>query len=509
MRTENSIKNSVIGILGQVFNIILNFVSRTIFIFILGANYLGVNGLFTNILSILSLAELGIGSAIIYHMYKPLANKDEEKLKSLMHLYAKAYRYIGLVVAIVGLSIVPFLGTIIKDKPNVEHLTIIYLLFLANSVISYFFAYKTSIITADQKSYIISIKQQEYLMAQIIIQSVILLLTKNYMLYLSIQMICTFLLNLSISKKANLLYPFLKSKDVRPLGRENKKIIFKHVTAMMSHKVGAVVVNGTDNILISSFVGVYWVGLYSNYVMIITMLTKIIGQIFTAITASIGNLNAQENKEKSYDIYKKVFFVNFWIFGFCSICLIVLFNPFIELWVGSNYIMSTNIVLVIVINFYMGGMRQATTTYNSTLGLFWNNRFKPWVEAIINLVASIFLLRRFGIVGVFLGTFISTVATSLWVDSYVLYKHGFNEKLSKYFSKYFRYTFITIIAAGATQYISSLFVENTYLNFIFRLIDCLVVPNIVFVLGCFKMKEFDYAKNLILSIMTRKIEVSR
>lgn len=124
---------------------------------------------------------------------------------------------------------------------------------------------------------------------------------------------------------------------------------------MMSHKVGAVVVNGTDNILISSFVGVYWVGLYSNYVMIITMLTKIIGQIFTAITASIGNLNAQENKEKSYDIYKKVFFVNFWIFGFCSICLIVLFNPFIELWVGSNYIMSTNIVLVIVINFYMGG----------------------------------------------------------------------------------------------------------------------------------------------------------
>lgn len=151
MRTENSIKNSIIGILGQVFNIILNFVSRTIFIFILGANYLGVNGLFTNILSMLSLAELGIGSAIIYHMYKPLANKDEEKLKSLMHLYAKAYRYIGLVVAIVGLSIVPFLGVIIKDKPNVEHLTIIYLLFLANSVVSYFFAYKTSIITADQK----------------------------------------------------------------------------------------------------------------------------------------------------------------------------------------------------------------------------------------------------------------------------------------------------------------------------------------------------------------------
>ena len=504
VRTKNSVKNIVIGLIGQAFNIVVNFISRTIFIYILGVSYLGINGLFTNILSMLSLAELGVGSAIIYHMYKPLATKDENRLKSLMKLYSKTYKIIGIVVALLGISIVPFLNNIIKDKPNVPHLTIIYLLFLTNSVVSYFFAYKVSIINADQKSYIVTIKQQIYSVIQILGQIIVLLMTKNYLLYLLVQILCTFLFNLSISRKADELYPFLKSKDIEPLDAESKKTIFKHVAAMMSHKVGGVVVNGTDNILISSFVGVYWVGLYSNYVMILETVNKFLNQIFISIIASVGNLNAQETKQKSYDVYKKLLFLDFWIYSFSAICLWLLLNPFIEMWIGSKFVMQNSIITIVVINFYLKGMRQATVTYNTTLGLFWNDRFKPWAEALINLVASIILLKKLGIAGVFWGTFISTVTTSLWIEPYILFKHGFNKKINKYIIKYTYYTFVMLISAIVTKYISMLVTGNIVVCFIIKLIICIIVPNIIFILFCFKMNEFKYFKKLFIKILVKK-----
>lgn len=501
MRTKNSIKNIVYGMTSQIVSTLINFISRTIFIKVLGMEYLGVNGLFTNILSMLSLAELGIGSAIIYNMYKPLAENNKEMLKSLMNLYSKAYRIIGILIFSLGVLIVPFLENIIKDTSNVSKLEIIYLLFLINSVVSYFYAYKSSIIIADQKNYIITIKQQIFIVIQVISQIVALLLTKNYIIYLIIQIICTLLLNISISKKADEIYGFLKEKNVKKLDTDNKKRIFKHVSAMMSHKFGTVVVNSTDNILISTFAGVYWVGLYSNYSMIISIVNRFISQIFTAITASIGNLNAMEGKEKSYNVYKKILFINFWIYGFCTICLWILLNPFIKIWLGNKFILSDSVVLIIVMNFYIMGMRTTTITYNTTLGLFWNDRFKPWIEAIINIVVSIILLRNFGMIGVLLGTLISTIATSFWVDPYILYKHGFNKKLRDYFKEYTIYTFILIITALITKYISNIVICNIYLQFIYKLIICLVLPNILFFIFFIKRNEFKELLKLLKNIL--------
>ena len=497
MRTKNSIKNIAFGIAGQLVSTLLNFVSRTVFIYVLGANYLGVNGLFSNILSMLSLAELGVGSAIIYNMYKPLAENDKEKLKSLMKLYARAYNYIGCIVAIIGLTITPFLDYIIKDKPDIPNLTFIYLLFLLNSVVSYFFVYKSSLIVADQKNYIVTIKYQKYALIQAVAQIIILFVTKNYILYLCIQIICSFTVNLSISRKADELYPFLRENNVELLDDKSKKQIFKHVTAMMSHKVGGVVVNGTDNILISSFVGVFWVGLYSNYVMIIGILNKFIGQVFTAITASIGNLNAEKDIEKSYNVYKKILFVNFWLYGMCTICLWILFKPFIEIWIGNKFLLPSSSVLIIIVNFYLSGMRQTTIAFNTTLGLFWNDRYKPWIEAIINVIASIILLSKFGIIGVFLGTLISTVTTSLWVDPYILFKHGFNKTLSLYFKSYLKYIIITIITGIITSYITQFIQINGFIGFIIKGLVCVALINIIFLIICFKSKEFKYFEDMI------------
>ncbi len=509
MRIRNSIRNMIVALFAQLFNVILNFVNRTIFINVLGSNYLGVNGLFSNILSMLSLAELGIGSAIVYHMYVPLANKDEEKLKTLMKLYKKAYILIGIIVTIIGVLILPFLDYIIKDNANISNLKIIYSLFLLNSACSYFFVYKGSLITADQKNYVITIKQQKYMIIQVILQIIFLLLTKNYIVYLSIQVLCTFLLNLSISSKADKLYPFIKSDEIKPLDKESKKQIFKHVMAMMSHKVGGAVLNGTDNIIISSFVGVFWVGLYSNYVLILGTINRTINQIFSSITASIGNLNAVESKEKSYNVYENLLFMNFWLYGFATVCLWVLIDPFIELWIGKQFQLEKNVVIVILINFYISGMRQTTMVFNTTLGLFWNDRFKPWVEAVINLVFSIILINKFGLIGVFIGTLISFVLTSLWVDPYILYKHGFKKKLSLYINKYVKYSLVTIFTCIFVQLVTSFPIENLYIKFIFKFFSCLILINIIFILCFYKTKEYRYFFRIILNILNKVFKVKK
>lgn len=492
MRTSNSIKNTTYAACGQLFVTIFSFVNRTIFIKILGVNYLGINGLFSNVLRMLSLAELGVGSAIIYSMYKPLAEKDENKIKALMNFYASAYHFIGCIVAILGIMLVPFLNYLIKDKPNIPNLTIIYLMFLANSVTTYFFAYKASIIMADQKSYINTINQMKFTFIQNIVQVILLITTKNYFLYLSIQVICSFMTNISISTKCNKIYPFLKNGKKEYLSKQDKRGLFKNIKAMMAHKIGEVIVNGTDNFLISTFVGVYFVGLYSNYTMIINIINSFIVQVFSAVTASVGNLNAEESFQKSYSIYKKIFFINFWMYGFCSISLWILINPFIAMWIGSKFDMSKNVVLMIVINFFIGGMRQTTLIFRDTLGLFWNDRFKPLFEATINLVASIILVKKFGIMGVIIGTFISTMTTCFWVEPYILYKHGFKKSLKGYFFKYIIYAIVTIIAAFITQLACSIFNTYTFMSIIERGVFCLIIPNVVFTALFFKTEEFKY-----------------
>lgn len=492
MRTKKSIKNIAFVIGGQLINALITFVSRTIFIYVLGSDYLGINGLFTNILSILSLTELGLGSAIIYSMYKPLAENDEYKISALMNLYSKTYRIIGVIVAILGLSLIPFLDIIISDKPNVSNLTFIYVLFLLDSVLSYYFSYKRSIIIADQKNYLNTINQQVFNIVKFIGQVIILIISKNYILYLLIQIISNFLSNIFISIKANKIYPYLKVNKDACLDQKEKRLIFRNVKAMMSHKVGGVVVNNTDNILISSFVGVHWVGLYSNYVLISGMINSILYQIFTVLTASVGNLNVTESKEKSKQIFYITLFVNFWIYSLCSICLWILFNPFITLWVGEKYIMTNNIVFIIVLNFFIAGMRQTTIMYNTTLGLFWNDRFKPWFEAGINIVASIIFLKLFGMAGVFLGTFISTILTSFWVDPYILYKYGFNGGLLKYFKKYLVYFIVTIISGGITTYVCSIIVGQTIRALMLKLGVCLIIPNLINLIIFFNTEEFRY-----------------
>ena len=462
-RISNTIRNTAIGLVTQLIVILLNFINRTIFIYYLGAEYLGLSGLFSNILSMLSLAELGIGVAISFSLYKPLKDNDIRKTKALMNFYQLAYRIIGIIILILGLCLIPFLDHLIKDTPDIPHFVLIYVLFLLNTVVSYFFTYKRSLLSADQKEYLNSINRTLFSVIQCIGQFLILLLTRNYLLYLVVVIICTLGSNILISYQCNKIYPYLKNNQEK-LTKEETKSLMKYVFAQMSHKVGGIVVSGTDNILTTSFVsgGLVIIGLYSNYLLLINTIKSIITMFFTSVTASVGNLNAENDTKKSKEVFNKMFFLNMCFYGITSSCIFNLANDFIYLWIGKEYLLSTNVVLIIVLNYYMTGMRQTCQIYNTTLGLFWNDRFKPWIEAIINLVASIVLIHFYGFIGVLLGTLISTVSTSFWVEPYILYKHSFRLKLIDYFIRYGQYMATTFLMTASSFYITEFIIVNSF-----------------------------------------------
>ena len=297
-RTKRSIVNLITAFIGQIFGIIISFIVRMIFVNCLSSEYLGINGLFTNILTMLSLVELGVGSAMTYSLYKPIAEENIEKIKSLMHIYKIAYRIIGIIVLAIGIGFTPFYRCLINEIPNIPNLDLIYILFVVNTGVSYFYSYKRSLIICDQKKYITTLYKYGFYFLYNLAQIIVLLTTKNYILYLICQVISTIVENIAISKKADKMYPYLKEKNIEKLKKSEYKKIKKNVFAMMFHKIGGMIVNSTDNIILSKFVGITTVGIYSNYYMIINGLELIINQIFDAVIASVGNLGASENEKK-------------------------------------------------------------------------------------------------------------------------------------------------------------------------------------------------------------------
>lgn len=506
-RIDNSLKNIKYTSLAQMVNFIVVFVSRRIFVHVLSTEYLGLNGVFSNILSMLSLAELGLGTAICFCLYKPIFDKDEKTINSIMLFYKKAYTLIGTVVFIVGASLTPFLNFIIEELPDIAHIRLIYLLFVFNSAASYFFVYKKTLLIADQKQYISNVIHQATVLLMNVLQIVFLVITHNYFSYLIIMIVCTIGQNVFVSRLVDKKYPYLDLKNAEPLDKETKKEVFKNIRAMTSHRIGGVVVNGTTNLIMARFVSVVSVGIYSNYFLVKNTLISIFTTLMQSITSSIGNLGAEiDDGERKETVFNALNFIGAWVIGFSSICLFVLFNPFVTLWVGEEYLFDMNIVALIVINFYMLGMRQPVLTTRDALGIFWYDRHKPIVESIINLVVSIPLAIYMGVSGVLLGTLISTVTTSLWVEPFVLYKYGFKKTVSSYFGKYIAYTLITVISGVICWYVcENLTISNIYLLFVTKMIICAIIPNVIFFLAYFKTKPFK----MLLYILKKKFFVRK
>ena len=382
-RTEYSAMNTTVAVISRMTAILMGFVTRVIFTHTLSENYVGINGLFTDILNVLSLTELGAGTAITYALYRPIAEGNIKKQQQLMKLYQTFYRGTAVCVGVLGLALIPFMDVLMKNRPEVEHLTFIYLLYLANSVLSYLLVYKRTLIEAHQMNYVVLIYQTGFLVLQDLLQIVVLVTTGNFILFLLMYLMCTVLSNVCISRKAEKLFPYLKEKEKERLPAEERTGLFRNIRAMMMHKLGTVVVNNTDNLLISAFVGVVSVGIYSNYYLLIGSVRQVLDQVFAGITASVGNLGATEDQGKIREIFETAFFIGQWLYGFAAICLYELLNPFVELAFGRQYLFERSVVMILCINFFINGTRKAVLTFRDSMGLFWFDRYKALAEAAL------------------------------------------------------------------------------------------------------------------------------
>lgn len=505
MRTKNSVINTIVTLMGQILVLLIAFPARMVFVNTLGVEYLGINGLFTNILSVLSIAELGIGSAIIFSLYKPVADNNERLIVGIMNLYAKTYRVIGGIVFGLGLMLIPFLKYIVGQDNSIPNMTYVYLLFLINSSSSYLLAYKRSIIIANQKSYIINGIHSIVLIVMNIFQAMVLIYTKDYILYLWIQLISSLSENIIVTIIANIKYKFLIDKTNKhiKIDVKTKNEIVKNIKALVIHKIGSITVLGTDNIIISTFVGVVWVGLYSNYCLIVNAINAILSQIFNSLTASVGNLNVTVDNEKKYSIYSNILFLNFWIVSFSTVTLYNMLNPFIDIWLGTEYTMSHQVVFVIVMNFYITGIRHTTLTFKSAAGLFWQDRYKPLIESMLNILISIILATKLGISGVLIGTIISSLLTNVWVEPYILFKYCFNKPVREYFKRYTVYIIVMLTSMMLTGFMSNIISVNGIIKLVYNAIICVIVPNILYALIFIRTDEFKYFFNIIRNVLKK------
>lgn len=476
-RTEYSARNTSVAVTARMIAILTGFITRVVFTHTLSETYVGLNGLFTDILNILSLSELGVGTAVTCALYRPISEKNIEKQKSLMGMYRIMYRYIAAIVLICGLAIIPFMDILIKDGEGIEHLILIYLMYLLNSVLSYLLVYKKTLIEAHQLSYIGVLCQTGFLLLQYVLQIILLFLTKNFLLYVSAMILCTLGNNLWISHKAEKMYPYLKDKNIQPLSSKERKGIFADIRAMLMHKIGTIVVNNTDNLLLSSLVGLTSVSCYSNYYLIIGSVRQVLNQIFQGITASVGNLGVEESRERVKRIFEATFFMGQWVFGLAAICLYEVIDAFVGISFGEQYIFTKDITLILCVNFYLTGMRQAALVFRDSIGLFRHDRYKSIAEAIINLVVSFVLGRTMGTLGIFIGTMVSTVTTSLWVEPYILYRYHLRCTSRWYFVRYAVYASVTAALGAVTHWACSRVTGPFIVIFILRLAICAVIVN--------------------------------
>ena len=439
MRTRSSLRMLAVSFLGQMVNLALLFVSRRLFVQHFAQEYLGVNGLFSNILTVLSLAELGIGTAMVYGLYQPAAEGDKAAVRRLMNLYRVLYRIVGGAVLVLGAALLPVLPYFVRGGV-VPRLRLIYCMYLFDTAAGYFLSYKQAVLAAHQEAWRTTSVTQAVRSVQILLQMAVTVWLEDFYLYLAIQMCSQLTANLILSVIVDRRYPFLREDRKEYPSQEVRHSLFRQVSALSLHRLGGVFVSHTDNLLISMFRGLAEAGVYSNYQMVLNSIRLMMSYVYNSFSPAIGNLAASDGREKVYEIHSALNFLMSLLYGWLALCLAALFNPFIRLFFGKPYVLPLPTVLLVVLDFYLHGMRQMTLRFRDGMGLYWYDRYKPIAETLLNLTVSVALVGRFGIAGVVAGTVASTLLTNFWVEPFVFFRYGVQEgwkcKLARYYARY-------------------------------------------------------------------------
>ena len=509
-RTKNALRNTKYSLIAKIIHLILGFASRTVFIYVLGSSYLGINGLYSEILSVLSFADLGFGTAMTFAMYSPVARKDYQQTVRLLDFYRKVYRVVALIILLLGLAILPFLQYLVKgaDMLSVFDLRLYFVLFLLNTVFSYFVTYKYSYINALQQNWLITRINMILNSLTVIVQMITILLFKSFLFYLLTQTVLLLGSRLIIAGYLDKKYPILTEKPETPLNTEERRTILHEVRGLAVHKFSSVAVHQTDNILISSLteLGVLAVGFVSNYNLLINAVLGFVAQIFDSITSGFGNLVASSSRENFRKVFIVANFINFWIYGFCCIAFFILIPPFITLWIGSDKLIDSVSFFLIIINCYLQGQCTVFNNARNAVGDFNKDKWWALVQALVNLIVSVICARKIGLVGIYIGTVASRMIYVIF-RPYSTYKIMFNRNCGEYYVQLGKYFSSAMLAGVLTWLITSKILGSvTILRFLLATVTVTIIPNVTFYLLYRRTDAYaDVRKRTLNSLKLRKV----
>ncbi len=522
-RSQKTVKNVFFSLSSNIITQLLHFAVRTVFIYVLGVSYNGLDGLFGNILTMLSLADLGLGVAMAHTYYKPLADGDEEKITALTNLYKKVYFVIGLVVFVAGMSLIPFLPGLIKDMDKVEDLglniSFIFFWYVLNSAVSYMFAaYKQTLLIADQRQYIVKNIQMYFALLTSVAQIVLLVTFRDwhytYYLYLITNIVFQIGRNLYIAHKCNKMYPFIRVKQkAYDLSNDIKKLV-KDVYSLFLYRICNVVMSASTNIIVANFLsdGLRKIGSYANYNFLIGAVNNLLLQVFESVMASVGNLIAEikggslvKGDERAYSTFKALHFANFWFYGVCAVTLWVMLDPFVHFWIrepGFIYI-SDAMIFVLVLNFYVFGVQTSTTAFRNAYGLFQQGKYRPVVMAVLNVGLSIWWVQELGLIGVFLGPLVSRLLTVVWFDPLIVHKFGFKRSVLPFYVTYVARIGMLIVIGGVLKYILDMMPYHNILWLVLRGVLAFCSSNAILFVIYFKTQNFAFIKARMLGLIKK------
>lgn len=505
-RTKNTIRNIIWGILAKTESIFIPFAVRTVMIYTMGVEYTGLDSLFTSLLNVLNLTELGIGSALTFSMYRPMEEGDNKKICALLNFYKRTYAIIGCVVLGCGLVILPFLRYFVEgDIPDGVNMHILFLIYLCNSVSGYFlYAYYNSLLNASQRMDVVSKIMLSLKAASGIIQIILLLAFRNYYLYVIVLPVVTCIINICVKISAEKRYPQYRCKGT--LDKKEFSEISLKIGGLTIQKLGGIVLTSVDTIVISSFLGLRILGIYNGYYYVITALFALLSVVTQALVPAVGNLAVTDDKEKIYERFRICHFVYCWLVVWWSACLISLYQPFIRLWQGGENLLDFSAVILFAVYFTIHKIGDISGTFKDAMGLWWQGKLVPLLSSALNLTLNIYLVQKIGLVGILLSTIVSIGFINIPLGGWVLFKHYFvsRKKFIRYLLMEVYYLVIMAAVAFPTWKICELVQGKDIYILAVRALICIILPNLLLLLLCIINPDFKVTANFALHYLPQK-----
>lgn len=506
-RTNKSLLNALTGVIGIGIKMLCRFSIQTIFVYVLGAKYVGLQGFLQNVISFLGITELGVGTAIVYSLYRVIADRDTLQIAAIMRLYRKIYFYMGGVIVGIASILVVFLPYLIKNINEFPHFWLIYILYIIDTLLTYwFFSYRNAILQADQRQYVTNLITMGVQLISAITQVCILYITQSFVLFLSIGIACKLLGNFYLKIRTDSMYPYLSNAHTISVPKEVIQNIIINVKAIVIYNGGSKINIFLDTMLISYYLTIIGVAKYTNYILIFSAFSSLLTTFFSAFTASLGNLYIEDSKEKNEFIFRCLNQVNFIFAGVIGITVAVCLHDLIIIWIGDFYLFPSYIHYFLIFSFFSGLLGLVVAQFRNAYGLFDRGKYRPLVGTILSAIMSIVLAPRFGILGIVLGSCISNYATFWWFDSWLVYKYGFNKSVYSYYINYIKDMLYILVVAIILLYITDWLFDGIEVT-----IGILIEKFFIAFLGSigalvawyFKSTEFIYLRSSIKKLLVR------